>query len=177
MDASVTPSPPPLSIRDARPADCARLAEIYNQAIRSGRSTMDTEPASAEGFRGQLARLSEREALLSGESDDQVVGYGLVRSYSDRGGYAVACETSVYVAEEHTGCGHGGRLLAALVARAETAGYHHLVAKIMAVNRASVRFHQRHGFEIVGTQRRIGRLGGIWHDVVILQRILGARGA
>jgi len=48
------------------------------------------------------------------------------------------------------------------------------VAKITAANDASVRFHLRHGFERVGTQREIGHLKGAWQDVVILQRILDA---
>jgi phosphinothricin acetyltransferase len=42
----------------------------------------------------------------------------------------------------------------------------------MGVNRRSLAFHARHGFELVGRQRAIGRLNGILHDVVILQRLL-----
>ena len=51
-------------------------------------------------------------------------------------------------------------------------GYRHLVAKIMAVNEGSLRFHLERGYEQVGRQREIGFLNGTWHDVVILQRIL-----
>ncbi len=168
----VTRTPSPLRIRDAGPADCARIAEIYNQAIRSGRSTMDTEPFTAERFRAALAAMSPREAVLVGETAAGVVGYGLIKRYSDRPGYAVACETSVYLAEDETSRGYGALLVEALVERARQARYRHLVAKIMAVNEASVRFHQREGFEVVGRQREIGWLAGVWHDVVILQRIL-----
>ena len=46
------------------------------------------------------------------------------------------------------------------------------MAKILAVNETSIRFHRRFGFEIVGQQRAIGYLNGRWYDVVILQRIL-----
>ena len=168
----VTRAPSPLRIRDAAARDCARLAEIYNQAIRAGRSTMDTDPVAAETFRGELEAMSPRETLLVGETDAGVVGYGVVKRYSERRGYAVACETSLYFAEDATGRGYGALLLEALVERARQAHYRHLVAKIMAVNEDSVRFHQRFGFEIVGRQREIGWLGGVWHDVVILQRIL-----
>jgi len=168
----VTRSPSPLRVRDASAADCASLARIYNQAIRSGRCTMDTDPVSAAFFREHLEGMSPREVLIVGETAEGVLGYGVVKSYSDRRGYAVACETSVYFAEEATGRGYGALLLEALVERARQARYRHLVAKIMAVNEASVRFHQRFGFEMVGRQRDIGCLGGVWHDVVILQRIL-----
>jgi len=168
----VSRTPSSLRVRDAAAADCARLALIYNQAIRSGRCTMDSDPVSADFFRDQLDGMSPREALIVGETAEGVLGYGLVKRYSDRRGYAVACETSVYFAEDATGRGYGALLLEALVERARQARYRHLVAKIMAVNEASVRFHQRSGFEMVGRQRDIGCLDGVWHDVVILQRIL-----
>ena len=45
------------------------------------------------------------------------------------------------------------------------------VAKILAANARSVRFHRRFGYQVVGRQRDIGCLNGRWHDVVILQLV------
>lgn len=167
-------SPPfaPVEIREARSEDCARLAAIYNQAIRSGRSTMDTRPVEASLFREWIADAPERELLLSGRVQGEVVAWGSLKRYSERDGYATTAETSVYVADGATGHGYGSALLEALLEHAHRLGYHHLVAKIMAVNTDSVRFHQRHGYEKVGVQRRVGFLNDHWHDVVILQRLL-----
>jgi phosphinothricin acetyltransferase len=168
---SISPSAR-VRVRPAAARDCGAIAAIYDEAIRSGRATMDTEPAQAGAFAAQLARLSAREALLVAEGPRGVAGWGIVRHYSDRPGYAIACETSVYVSEAEQGRGAGSLLLEALVARASELGYRHLVAKIMAVNERSLSFHARHGFERVGRQRAIGRLNGVLHDVVILQRLL-----
>ena len=45
------------------------------------------------------------------------------------------------------------------------------VAKIVAGNDRSLAFHQRYGYQFVGTQKEIGRINDQWVDVVILQRI------
>ncbi len=169
----LTPRPAaPDAVRDATPSDCAAMARIYTQAIESGRATMDTEPAAADAFAELLAGLAPREALLVSDGPRGVAGWGIVKAYSDRPGYAVACETSVYVADEEQGGGHGTALLDAVVARAGELGYRHLVAKIMGVNERSIGFHARRGYELVGRQRNIGRLDGVLHDVVIMQRLL-----
>ena len=159
-------------IRRAAPSDCAAIAAIYAQAVASGRASMDTEPPDAASFEARLAGLSPREELLVAEGPGGVTGWGIVKRYSDRPGYAIACETSVYVAEAAQGRGVGSLLLDALVARAAQLGYRHLVAKIMGVNEHSIEFHARRGFEHVGRQRNIGLIDGVLHDVVIMQRLL-----
>ena len=161
-------------VRRAEQRDCARLAAVYNDAIRSGISTMDTEPVDARYFIRQLAAFKDREVLLAGESKAGVVGWSVVKRYSDRPGYRHACETSVYVGTSQQGNGYGSILQQAVVERADAFGYRHLVAKILAINESSIEFHKRFHYEIVGTQRKIGFLNGQWHDVVIMQRILDA---
>jgi L-amino acid N-acyltransferase YncA/predicted metal-dependent enzyme (double-stranded beta helix superfamily) len=161
-----------LTLRGATLADCVRIAEIYGQAVRSGRSTMDTGETSVSNVARDLSRLSEREGMLVALEGDRVVGWASVRRYSERSGYVQVAETSVYVDESAQGRGIGSALRDATTARAMQLGYRHLVAKILAVNDASVRFHQRGGYEVVGRQRRIGLLKGVWHDVVILQHLL-----
>lgn len=160
----------PFAVRNARREDGAALAAVYNDAIRSGRSTMDTEPVSGEYFR-EFLQPGSRQALLAGLLDEAVVGWGVVKRYSDRPGYRLACETSVYLGDGYQGRGFGGALQSAVMEQARVLGYRHLVAKIMAVNEHSIRFHESFGFEHVGRQRNIGCLHGKWHDIVIMQYV------
>ena len=60
----------------------------------------------------------------------------------------------------------------ALIARCKEYGYHHLVAKIFADNKASINYNKKFGYEIVGRQREIGFKNGRWQDVVIMQLVL-----
>jgi phosphinothricin acetyltransferase len=152
------------------------IAEIYNQAVRSRRSTMDTEPVTAGHYLDLINGLTLREVLLVATIGEEVRGWGIVKAYSNRPGYRAACETSVYVHEAHRGRGIGAAIQRALLVRAADLGYRHVVAKVLAVNSESVAFHKRFGFEDVGVQRGIGLIGGLWHDVAILQYRVEADG-
>lgn len=175
---------PPLDsliIRPAQPSDSEAIAAIYNESVAAGNATMDREPWSGNNVRTKLATAGDREAWLIAEQpatwqpqtapQQTVVGWGAIKTYSDRWGYRVCCESSIYLSLNSTGQGYGSKLQAALLAKARDLRYHHVVAKIMAANQSSIRFHQRFGFEIVGCQKEIGYLNGRWHDVVILQLI------
>ena len=159
-----------MEIREARTEDCARLSEIYAQSQAAQDSTMEMH-TTAESFEAMLAKLHPRESLLV-LVDERLVGWGIVKRYSDRVGYRVACETSIYLDRTLRGRGYGSRLQQALVDRCRELGYHHIVAKIWASNEASIAFHERFGYEVVGVQREIGFIGGEWRDVAILQCIL-----
>jgi len=163
---------PGLIIRAPTSVDWDRMAHIYNEAIHSGRSTMDLSPVNADHFKTLTDNFTSRECILVASLGTQLAVWGIVKKYSDRPGYALACETSVYVAESYHGQGFGRALQYAIIQKAWEFGYRHLVAKILAVNQTSVHFHRRFGYHIAGIQTKIGFLNGIWHDVVIMQRIL-----
>ena len=177
QNAGIEPTSPHSSsqhnhIRLASSVDWDRLAHIYNEAIHSGRSTMDLIPIDAGYFRKLTDGFTPRECLLIAEHATHIAAWGIVKQYSDRPGYALACETSVYVAEDFHGQGIGTALQSAVIQKAWEYGYRHLVAKILAVNETSVRFHHHFAYQIAGIQKKIGFLNGNWHDIVIMQRLL-----
>ena len=127
---------------------------------------------SAQEFLSFLESLGERQILLVAEIDSRLLGYGLIKSYSDRPGYRVACETSIYLDRQETGRGIGTALQSALIEHCRKFEYHHVVTKIWASNSGSLRFHEKFGFELVGVQKQVGHLAGQWKDVAILQLLL-----
>lgn len=66
--------------------------------------------------------------------------------------------------------GIGAALLQRLIVVSEAEAFWTLQAQIIAGNRTSRALHARCGFREVGVRERIGQLGGIWHDVVLLER-------
>jgi L-amino acid N-acyltransferase YncA len=56
---------------------------------------------------------------------------------------------------------------------AEAAGLYKLTSRVFADNAASIAAHVAAGFEVVGVQRRHGRLDGEWKDCVLVERLLG----
>jgi L-amino acid N-acyltransferase len=76
------------------------------------------------------------------------------------------------VHRDHRGRGIGRALLAELLAVAIAHGFHAVFARVVGDHAASVRLHEAAGFEIVGTEREVGRKFGRWLDVVVLELLL-----
>jgi phosphinothricin acetyltransferase len=92
--------------------------------------------------------------------DGEVVGWVAARAVSDRCAYTGVVEHSVYVAEHSRGEGVGLALLEALIASTEAAGIWTIQTGIFPENVASLRLHERAGFELVGRRKRIGKRDG-----------------
>jgi L-amino acid N-acyltransferase YncA len=163
-------SMPVLLVRPAEPGDAAAVAAIYNEGIADRVATFETRERSAEEAREWLAGdLPFVVATVNG----QVVGWARVAPYSDRCVYAGVGEHGVYVARTARGHGVGRRLLDELCLAAETAGLYKLTSRIFADNASSIAAHRAAGFDVVGVQRRHGRLDGDWKDCVLVERLLG----
>ena len=120
----------PLNIRLAIPDDYGTIAEIYNEAIADGTITMDTEPTIAEDFATTINQMGDREVAFVAELDNRVIGWGMVQTfYSDRIGYQVCCETSIYLTFSETGNGYGHVLQQILMEKVKAFDYHHIVAE------------------------------------------------
>jgi len=160
------------SVRAAVADDAPVIARIYSESILARDSTMDTEPVSEEDILRLLESLGPKEAVFVVHTDSGLRGWGIVKAYSDRRGYAVACETSVYLFRASARQGFGRLLQSRLFEFARSVGYHHVVAKIWANNDSSIAFHRSCGFTLVGVQEEVGRVDGTWRDVAIMQCLL-----
>ena len=161
MDAE----PRPVTIRGLRPDDWPAARAIYEEGIRGGNATFETEAPSWERW-----DAAHPDLRLVAERDGSVVGWAALSPASARQCYRGVGDVSVYVAEEARGAGLGRTLLEELVERSEQAGYWTLTAGVFPENEASVRLHNACGFREVGVRERLGRLDGVWRDVVLLER-------
>ena len=157
-------------IRELRADDWPAVAAVYEEGIRTRNATFETAAPSWQAWdAGHLP-----EPRIVAELDGEVVGWAALAPYSRRRCYAGVADESVYVAERVRGRGIGRALLEALVARSEAAGFWTLQAGIFPENEASLALHESCGFRRVGVLERIGRLDGVWRDVVLLERRSGA---
>ena len=97
------------------------------------------------------------------------VSWVAVVPYSRRAVYRGVGEESVYIAERARGRGVGRALLEAVIESAREGGLWTLQAGIFPDNLASLELHRRLGFREVGIRERIGRLNGVWRDVILLE--------
>jgi phosphinothricin acetyltransferase len=148
-----------------RAEDWSVVRAIYEEGIREGNATFETEAPGWEAW-----DAAHSEVRLVGERDGAVAGWAAVSPTSARECYRGVGEVSVYVSESARGRGVGRALLEELVSRSEPAGYWTLQAGIFPENEASLRLHHACGFRDVGVRERLGELGGVWRDVVLLER-------
>ena len=153
-------------LRDLRPDDWPEVARIFEEGIRTGNATFETEVPSWEAW--DDAHLPAHR--LVAERDGRVVGWIALAPVSLRKCYAGVAEVSAYVAEEARGEGVGRELLAALIESSERGGIWTLETGVFPENEPSLRLLQRFGFRVVGTRERIGRMHGMWRDVIFLER-------
>lgn len=153
-------------VRPMAPGDWPRVAEIYAEGIATGDATFESEVPGWENWDAAHLESPRLVAELYGDT----AGWAALAPYSDRCVYGGVGEVSVYVAGPARGRGVGGALLEALVAGAEAAGIWTLQAGVFPENEGSLALHERAGFRRVGLRERIGKIGGRWRDVVLLER-------
>jgi phosphinothricin acetyltransferase len=161
-----------MELRLATLDDAEAIREIYNVEVTSSTATFDLVPRTLEQQRAWQAERSGARAVLVAVADGAVRGFGSLSPWRDRPAYATTVEDSVYVHRDHHGQGLGKALLGELVTTATAHGFHACMARIVGGHEASIALHAACGFEVVGTEREVGRKFNKWLDVVLMERLL-----
>lgn len=149
--------------------DWPAVQTIYLEGIATGNATFETD--APEWAAWDLAHL--QKCRLVARLRDETIGWAALTPVSGRCVYAGVAEVSVYVAERMRGKKVGRRLLSALVEESEKHGIWTLQAGIFPENTASIEVHKRCGFRMVGVREKLGKMNGIWRDVVLMERRSG----
>jgi len=155
-----------------RATDWVEGRAIYLEGIETGNATFETDAPSWEEW--DSAHMPEPR--LAAREGSRVLGWAALTPVSGRCVYAGVGDLSVYVAASARGRGVGRALLEALIEASERAGLWTLQAGIFPENVASLKLHRGCGFREVGRRERIGKLKGVWRDVLLLERRSGAIG-
>ncbi len=153
-------------ITTMRPEDWAAVREIYREGIATSIATFETEIPEWQKWDS----AHRQDCRLIARNEQRVVGWAALGSVSARRAYSGVAEVSVYVAAAARGKGVGRELLRALIEESEVNGVWTLQAGIFAENVASIALHKACGFREVGVRQRLGKLGAVWKDVLLLER-------
>jgi phosphinothricin acetyltransferase len=152
--------------------DAGGIRSIYNHYVTESTALFDMVARTLDEQVQWIDDHSGGHPALVAELDGEIVGFGSLSVFRPRPAYATTVEDSVYLLPSHQGQGIGSRLLAELLRMAAAHGFHAVIARITGENEASIRLHAACGFELVGTEREVGRKFGRWLDVVEMQRML-----
>lgn len=167
-------------IRSAEINDAEALLAIYTPYIKETAITFEYEVPALVEFTQRIWKTLQRYPYLVAECDGQMVGYAYAGAFKERAAYDWSVETSIYVAKEARRRGVGEVLLLALEAELKRRGFLNVNACIAYAEAedeyltpASVCFHQKLGYQMVGRFHQCGYKFGRWYDMVWMEKMLG----
>lgn len=142
------------------------IANIYKQGIETGIATFETSVPTWETW--------NESKLLHGRflaiDDNNVLGWVALSKVSNRCVYEGVAEVSIYIAENHRGKGVGKILMENVIKESEANDIWTLQSGMFAENEATIALHKIVGFRVIGYREKIGKIGGVWKDNVIMER-------
>jgi len=160
-----------MQIRDAGEPDLPGLLAIYNDVIATSTAVYSYLPVTLEErLQWWRTRVASGYPVLVATDQSAILGFATFGDFRAWPGYRFTVEHSVHVRADRRGQGIGNQLVEALFPRAASLGKHVMIAGVDAANAASIRFHERLGFEQVGHLREVGFKFDRWLDLVFLQR-------
>ena len=146
--------------------DWKQVSEIYVEGIETGNATFETDVPSWELWISKHLPCCN----IVARRGNKILGWAAVSPTSSRNVYSGVTEVSIYVSKECKRTGVGLALLKELIELSENNGIWTLQAGIFLENKASINLHKKCGFRIVGIREKIGKMDGIWRDVVLMER-------
>ncbi|MFP4548950.1 MAG: N-acetyltransferase family protein [Fidelibacterota bacterium] len=136
------------TIQTATINDLPAIVTIYNQAVKRGFCTADTEPVSIaqqkDWFRNHSA---EKYPVYVCKIEENVVGWLSITPYrKGRKALRYAAEVSYYVDESHQKQGIGSALMKHAIDQMPQLELKTLIAILLEVNEGSIRLLEKFGF-------------------------------
>jgi len=153
-------------IRPALPADAPAIAAIYNHYILTTTISFEETPIDGAEIAQRMANVfAAGLPYVVAEEDGTLSGYAYATAWRARPAYRTSVETTVYLRTGTHARGVGTLLYRALLDQLRRDGYHMAIGGIAQPNAASVRLHEKLGFEKVAHFSEVGCKFGRWVDV------------
>jgi ribosomal protein S18 acetylase RimI-like enzyme len=172
-----------LQIRQATGADADSIASLGRQTFRDAFGA-DNQPEDMQAYVSEHFSPSRIEGEMKSPDStyllailgDRLIGYALLRKGGNAqlAGVADPIELArIYILKAYLGRGYGSLLMQACLGEAGRAGHDAIWLGVWQQNTGAIRFYERSGFKIVGTQKfRLGE--DIQDDYVMLRLLSGA---
>lgn len=153
-------------VRKADFEDSVQIAEIYNYYIENSHATFEVEILSSSEMENRIREtFAGKYPFFICEESDEIIGYAYGRQFRPRRAYLHTVETSVYIKNGWHGKSIGTMLYEKLFEEIFKMDIHAIIGGISLPNEASVKLHEKFGFEKVAHFREVGFKFGQWIDV------------
>lgn len=150
-------------IRLAISDDILMINNIYNQAVDSRKSTADLDHITLEDRIMWFAEHDNKSyPVFVKESDERVVAWTSISPYrKGRRGLSKVVEVSYYVDNQHFGKGIASELMNHVINHHNDFGFQHIICILLEINKPSIYFLEKFGFEKWGDLPNIVDLEGM----------------
>ena len=169
-----------MNIRLATENDAESLLEIYAPYVEETAITFEYVVPTADEFRGRILETLKNYPYYVAESDGKIAGYAYAGRFKERNAYDWAVETSIYVKKNLRRAGIGSALLKRLestLARQNILNANACIAQTDGpdehLTNASIYFHEKQGYRMVGKFHDCGYKFNRWYNMVWMEKLLG----
>lgn len=160
-------------IRSVTIDDAAAICEIYNYYIDKTCISFEYDPVSIEEMSRRIKSTIKSYPWIVHEKQGEIIAYAYVNKYAVREAYKNTLEVTVYVSKDNGSKGIGTKIYQHLFDLIDkTTAAHSLMSVIALPNEASVRLHEKLGFEKASHFKEVGFKFDRWIDVGYWQKIL-----
>jgi phosphinothricin acetyltransferase len=155
----------PGKIRVAAPSDAGGVIDIYGPYCEKSPVSFEVKRPTIDEMEERISQICESYPWLVCQNGPDLAGFAYAGPHRERAAYRWAVDIAIYVAAGFRGLRVGTALYSCLFEILRIQGYYKAYAGITIPNPASVGFHKRFGFELIGVFRDVGYKAGSWHDV------------
>lgn len=153
------------NVRLATTNDAQEILEIYSHSILDTAISFETEVPSVEEMQKRIGSCLEIFPWIVCAVNGKVAGYVYASKHRERKAYQWSCDCTVYIHEDFKGKGIGKALYELLFRLLKLQGFRNVYAGITLPNEASVRIHEKCGFEKFAEYENVGYKFDNWHTV------------
>ena len=154
-----------VEVRIAQISDAPGIMDIYVPYILNTAISFETEIPPLDQFEKRIEKCLQKYPWLVCTIDELISCYVYASIHREREAYQWTCECSVYVRSQYRGRGIGKIMYDTLFHILRMQGFKNVYAGITLPNEASIKLHEKCGFERFATYENIGyKLGG-WKTV------------
>jgi phosphinothricin acetyltransferase len=160
-------------IRNVISEDVVDICRIYNWYVSQTIISFEETLVSADEMRQRIQDItSQGFPWIVVEQEGNLAGYAYASKWRPRPAYKNTVEATVYLDQKFLGMGLGKNLYTEVLRQLKEAGYHSAMGVIALPNEASVRLHEKMGFEKAAHFKEVGFKFNQWIDVGYWQKML-----
>lgn len=160
--------------------DAKELLEIYSPYVEKTAISFEYDIPSVEEFTERIKDITSKYPYLKAVENGKILGYAYANTFKGRRAYDWSVETTIYIKEECRGNNIGRMLYDALEKSLADMNILNANACIASpkgddpyVTDASIKFHEKMGYRLVGKFTNSGFKFNTWYDMVWMEKELG----